>query len=59
MDYGFLFYFKYFMRITWKVFADPCVCLDKPFRNDRVMRLMQDGASSYTAYTPLKLLQAH
>ena len=31
-----------------------CVCLDKLIRNRRGMRLMQDGATSHTAYTTLQ-----
>ena len=47
------------MRIEWPVFASPCVCLDKRIRNRMGMHLMQDGATSYTAYTTLNVLQAH
>ena len=47
------------MRISWYVFASPCVCLYKPFRNHRGMCLVQDGAISHTAHTTLNLLQAH
>ena len=36
-----------------------CVCLDTLIRNRRGMRLMQDGATSHTAYTILNVLQAH
>ena len=44
------------MRIAWYVFAGPCVCLDKPFRNHRGMRLVQDGATLHTAHTTLHQL---
>ena len=47
------------MRISWQVFASPCVCLDKLIRNRWGMRLMQDGATSYTEHTTLKLIESN
>ena len=41
------------MRISWQVFASPYVCLDKPFRNRRLMDLMQDVVTFHTAHMTL------